>query len=38
MKKDQKKKQIKYPGVVLMEWCREYSKKQIEQLKMEREK
>lgn len=32
---DQKKEQGAWPGTRLMEWCREYSRKQIEQIERE---
>ena len=32
---DQKKEPGDWPGIRLMEWCREYSRKQIEQIERE---
>ena len=35
---NQKKEQEKWPGIRLLEWCREYSRKQIEQMEKESER
>jgi len=32
VKENQKEKSKDWPGIKLMEWCREYSRKQIEQI------
>ena len=37
LEEDQKKEQEDWPGIKLLEWCREYSRKQIEECKKESE-
>lgn len=32
VEEDQKKEQGNWPGIALLEWCREFSRKQIEKL------
>lgn len=32
---DQKKEKEDWPGIKLMEWCREYNRRQIEQIERE---